>query len=281
MYQYAKNVQAPGTISGTYSTNGYISVLLQASATSTTGSGATASSNAIFQLIGVSSTAASQYPNIAVEFDDGRVLNANPFLVPQGQFTFDNEGNDNPDSDGFSRDLSHPTDASGVTIGRGYDMKDRSPTQIYNDMINAGIDQYKASILAQASGKTGVAADNFIDQFYDYIGTITPDQQYNLFNNTYPAYVQQAEDNYYEYTVNSDGEPLPGRVDWDQLDESIRDILTDLVYNGYAGVTAMPAADENDISDFIYYLENNTELNQPGGVQNRNNERIQYLENNS
>jgi hypothetical protein len=50
----------------------------------------------------------------------------NHFIVERGQITFDLEGLESPGSRYHSRKAHHPTPISGVTIGRGYDLKEIS-----------------------------------------------------------------------------------------------------------------------------------------------------------
>src|SRR5690606_34158303 len=54
--------------------------------------------------------------------------------MSQGQVTFDAEGNDIPGNAYFSRVLHWPGGASGVTIGRGYDMKERTQAAVLQDL---------------------------------------------------------------------------------------------------------------------------------------------------
>ena len=59
--------------------------------------------------------------------------------VAKGQLTFDAEGREDPDSPWFSRKLHVPSESSGVTIGRGYDMKHRSAAQVERELSEAGV----------------------------------------------------------------------------------------------------------------------------------------------
>jgi hypothetical protein len=82
--------------------------------------------------------------------------------VQQGVFTFEAEGDDDPKSPQFSRKLHVFSNSSGVTIGRGYDMKDRSPSQIKKDLVAVGMKQYIADKFANAVNLTGSAAKKWI-----------------------------------------------------------------------------------------------------------------------
>ena len=66
-----------------------------------------------------------------------------PLQVGEGQVTFDAEGNDDPKSIYYSRVVHWPgNDLSGVTLGRGYDMGDRSCAEVQADLAGLGrVDQ--------------------------------------------------------------------------------------------------------------------------------------------
>ena len=85
---------------------------------------------------------------------------ADPYKVTRGQVTFDAEGEETATR--TSRDLEVPSDSSGVTIGRGYDMKERDADEIFRDMINAGVSEAVANKLKKASGLSGDTARAFI-----------------------------------------------------------------------------------------------------------------------
>jgi hypothetical protein len=70
--------------------------------------------------------------------------------VSEGQTTFDAEGSDNPKSLYYSRRASVPTESSGLTIGRGYDMKERDRDEIVEDLTSAGLDPEAAAKYADA-----------------------------------------------------------------------------------------------------------------------------------
>ena len=80
--------------------------------------------------------------------------------VAKGQFTFDEEGKEGGRL--HSRKLHVPTKESGLTIGRGYDMKERSKKGIETDLRKAGMDKGKAKLHSSAAGLSGKAAKKFI-----------------------------------------------------------------------------------------------------------------------
>lgn len=64
---------------------------------------------------------------------------------------------------GVSNRLHHPSMGSGVTLGPGYDMKDRSRAQVANDLKAVfGVDPAAADRVAEGAGKSGQAARDFV-----------------------------------------------------------------------------------------------------------------------
>lgn len=196
-----------------------------------------------------------------------------PPLIKQGRVTFDAEGNDIPTSPFFSRVIHWPGNTlSGVTIGRGYDMGFRTEQEIYNHMTGAGIEHEQASKIAQAYEKQGTNAQHFVINNKESIGEITNEQQINLFNLIYPVYVERAIENYNHWTANE-----PDRVEWPDLNQTIRDILVDFVYQGFTkGANPMKAGMRNNKEELINYIENTQAISQYEPGRNRAN----YLRNN-
>lgn len=65
---------------------------------------------------------------------------------------------------GVSNHLHHPSMGSGVTIGPGYDMKDRTRVQVANDLKAVLVDPAVAELVAQGAGLHGQAARDFARQ---------------------------------------------------------------------------------------------------------------------
>ena len=57
--------------------------------------------------------------------------------------------------------LHWPGGSSGVTLGAGYDMKNRSEQQVINDLQNLGVDRVSASQAAKGAGLKLLQAKNF------------------------------------------------------------------------------------------------------------------------
>ena len=193
--------------------------------------------------------------------------------IKQGQITFNAEGSDIPTSPFFSRVVHWPgNDLSGVTLGRGYDMGFRSESEIYNHMKDAGIEHDQATKIAQAFEKKGAIAQQFVRENKASIGSITTEQEIILFNTIYPDYVGRAVKNYNYWTASE-----PDRFEWSALDQVIRDVLVDFVYQGFTkGPNPMKAGMRNDKIELIRYIESTPAISQYEPGRNR----AYYLRNN-
>ena len=63
---------------------------------------------------------------------------------------------------GVSNRLHHPTAGSGVTIGPGYDMKDRSSAEVQSDLTAIGVPIEAAKTAAAGAGRSGAPATQFV-----------------------------------------------------------------------------------------------------------------------
>jgi hypothetical protein len=150
------------------------------------------------------------------------------FTVPMGQLTFDAEGMEKPGSPYHSRAPHVPGRWSGVTIGRGYDMSQRSKEAIKTDLLQAGVGAGIANKFSACSGYKGNRAEAYLQaQGLDDL-TITPQQQYYLFLDTY----EELAGDVIRICTKSDVVEKYGPSDWDGLDSIIRDIVVDLRYRG-------------------------------------------------
>jgi hypothetical protein len=189
---------------------------------------------------------------------------ATPQPKNSGKITFDAEGNDNETSPHFSRVVHWPgNDESGVTLGRGYDMGNRSSAAVEADLVAAGVGSAKAKEFAKGAGKKGQKAKTFVKDNKATLGQITREQQQKLFDIIYPKYVERAKLNYEKWTVDEAGAGLDGKVKWENLDAPIRDILVDFVYQGFTkGPNPMVAGMRNDYDELIKYIENTPAIKQ-------------------
>ncbi|MDX2035112.1 MAG: hypothetical protein SFX72_00575 [Isosphaeraceae bacterium] len=189
-----------------------------------------------------------------------------PLQVPEGQVTFDAEGNDTDGSPYFSRRVHWPGGLSGVTIGRGYDMGSRSEADVKADLVAAGMSDPDATAYSKGAGKTASTnptAKKWVDDNKATLNVMTQAVQKQLFINIYPVYKERAEANYDKWTKDDAGNPLPGKVEFDDLDQAIRDIVVDFVYQGFTkGANPMVKSMKNDYDELIEYIEGSETLKQ-------------------
>ncbi|TQV74217.1 LysM peptidoglycan-binding domain-containing protein [Exilibacterium tricleocarpae] len=173
---------------------------------------------------------------------------ADYFRVAAGQLTFDAEGLETPGRF-FSRRPHVPSASSGVTIGRGYDMKERSAEEIVEDLTVAGVAPGQAQKFAQCRGLQGARAEQCLRENNYTRLTITPRQQQRLFDITYAELMGDV--------VRISGKPdvvaKYGETDWQQLHPLLRDVVVDLRYRGdYTGATrerVQPVMVQNNLTE--------------------------------
>jgi hypothetical protein len=171
------------------------------------------------------------------------VSDPNDFVVPRGQITFDVEGNEG--GRWHSRTPVVPSDDSGLTIGRGYDMRFRSRELILKQMTAAGIPKSTAELYAGGAKLFGDSAREYMKK--TKLPEITPAEQKALFLITY--------DEIAEYARKLATAPAVikqyGPVNWDKLDPIVRDLVIDLRYRGdYTDETrkwVQPCVVKNDL----------------------------------
>ncbi|MFY0666388.1 MAG: hypothetical protein JXQ97_17350 [Natronospirillum sp.] len=155
----------------------------------------------------------------------------NWLIVPEGQFTFNVEGDDNPRSDYFSR-VAHATiGASGITIGRGYDLyqqylrHSRNSDKVVEDLTAAGISQELIELLRSAVTLQGDPARAFYRHNRELLQehVITRKQQYDLYNRIYSAYKVIAKRRF-NLVLPTDS--------YDALSEITQTVLIDMNYRG-------------------------------------------------
>ncbi len=105
-------------------------------------------------------------------------------ISPEGlRFIYSHEAREN-----ISNHLHWPKDtASGVTLGPGYDMKQRTPASIVTDMLAIGLDLATAKKIAEGAGKKGADADNFAKTNKELVN-LTREQQMQLLAYIVPSY---------------------------------------------------------------------------------------------
>jgi hypothetical protein len=174
------------------------------------------------------------------------------FQVPFAALTFNAEGQENS-SRFFSRKIHFPGGAaSGVTIGRGYDLGNRTATQIKSDLLESGAASNDALFFASAAGLRGEQAAAFVRANRQHAPEITPQVQYNLFTKVLiPYYIGDIK----RIFDKDDVVEKYGEATWDDLPLTVQSILFDLRYRGdYSGETRrrlQPALVANDTVAFM------------------------------
>jgi hypothetical protein len=146
----------------------------------------------------------------------------------RGLLTFEAEGQENPGGAFHSRVFHVPTDSSGLTIGRGYDMKGKSKAQIVADLKSSGVAEADATKISGAAGLKGKAAKTFITDNKLEKFEISQQTQVKLFEITYAA--EEAEVK--RICAKADTVEAYGKVDWAKTSAAIRDLFVDLKYRG-------------------------------------------------
>lgn len=146
----------------------------------------------------------------------------------RGIVTFESEGVEQPGSQFHSRVLHVPTASSGLTIGRGYDMKEKTRAKIVADLTAAGVAPADAQKISGAAGLSGAAAKNFIAANGLQNFSITQETQVKLFEISYA----EEEAVVKRISEKPDCVAKYGKVDWDKVHPAIRDIVVDLKFRG-------------------------------------------------
>ena len=172
--------------------------------------------------------------------------------ITNGLLTFEAEGMEGGIF--HSRKLHVPSDSSGLTIGRGYDMKEKTSYKIETDLSIAGVENEKTEVLAGAAKLSGPLARQFIIDNDLAEFEISIETQEKLFRISYG-----------EMTVDVlricnklDCVKLYGKVDWNELNDVIKDVIVDLRYRGdytpKSRKLIQKMVAENDIEQFILIL---------------------------
>lgn len=251
-------------------------------------------------MLGVNDT--NPYDNIGeftVEITVSKASSFDPFKVSRGQLTFDIEGQECPDRTSrcyiyHSRKAQAPSSESGVTIGRGYDTKLKSPEQIKKDLMDAGLREQDAEAYAKAGCRIFLAkggcknplqgdkAKEFINENQDKLVEITPEQQKKLFEISY----SEKETLVKHICTKEDAVKKYGAVNWEKLNPKIKDTLVDLAFRGdyttASRTNFQKFVADNDFSAFKEFMGNKywTTEHKPRPVPpDRFNRRVEYLNN--
>jgi len=149
-----------------------------------------------------------------------------------------------------SRILHVPSASSGLTVGRGYDLKERSRVEVTQHLSAAGLSAGRASTIAGAARLSGAVAEQFIidSDLLDF--EISAAVQLQLFEKVY----REMEQDVIRICNKRDVKERYGVTDWNALDSRIKDALVDLRFRGdYTGTTrrqVQPPVVANDLDAF-------------------------------
>ena len=201
--------------------------------------------------------------------------------VPSGQLTFDVEGNDIEDPSHplhkyFSRVAHWPGGASGVTIGRGYDLGQRPHPE--QDLAATKISEPLYSWLLGAKGLKGETAKN-------YLNSATPDirkikisrkQQYDLFNKVYDFMKSEV----IRISGSNSNVVSYGTLNWETTHKKIQDIAVDLIYRGDYTSSSRETVQQHIVNNDLNRLRTTMadQSKWPAVPEDRFNRRAAYLE---
>jgi len=143
-----------------------------------------------------------------------------------GRLTFEAEGREGGPF--HSRRFHVPSSGSGLTIGRGYDMKLRSKSDVRDDLVVAELDREKAVLISQAAGLNGDEAEEFIEENNLEDFEISLEAQLKLFEIEYARKVDDTR----RLATKADVTRAYGETNWDALHQAIKDVLVDLRFRG-------------------------------------------------
>lgn len=172
----------------------------------------------------------------------------------KGQLTFDAEGQEG--GKWHSRTLHVPSRNSGVTLGRGYDMKMKPSHTIMADLAGVGVGVDTAILLSKASGLRGQKAKDFIayNDLSDF--EISISGQLQLFSVVY----NRLEHDVIRICNKQDVVRRYGVTDWDNLHDKIKDMLVDLRFRGdytpFSRRMLQKFVAENDLAKFAAVILN-------------------------
>lgn len=178
----------------------------------------------------------------------------------EGLLTFRAEGNNITGSGYYSRKLHWPgavskcnAYGSGVTLGRGYDMKHRSTGEIIADLTLAGVSLNEAKKLAGGAHKSHCAASDFVRNNKGSTIELTEQQQLRLFEHVYAMYVKDSIRFYNKYKQQ-------GSVSWSELHKVLKEVLIDMRFQGALRHEMISVFGKNQKQDVIRLINGNAFL---------------------
>ena len=174
--------------------------------------------------------------------------------ITKGLLTYEAEGMEGGPY--HSRKLHVPSNSSGLTIGRGYDMKEKTSETIEADLTEAGVENGDAKLQPGAAKLSGDLAKQFIvnNNLQDF--EISMDTQEILFNASYEKMSADVK----RRCNKADCVKIYGKVEWDELNVAIKEVLVDLRYRGdYTPASRkliQKVVADNDLESFTRTLSN-------------------------
>lgn len=147
-------------------------------------------------------------------------------MPKEGALTFRAEGHEGGPY--HSRVPHVPSGTSGLTIGRGYDLKEKSPNKIRFDFSAAGMPEDTAEKLIGAAGMRGPEASRYIRENSLEDLEISREVQLRLFEISYARMKESVR----SICKKADTVEKYGATNWDRLQQPIKDVLIDLRFRG-------------------------------------------------
>jgi len=193
---------------------------------------------------------------------------------PYGLITWEVEGNEGGPY--HSRKLHVPSATSGLTLGRGYDMKNRTAAKINQDLVAAGVPAADAAKIAKAAGLAGDAAKKFIADQQLATFEIAKPAQVALFLITYADEKAVVD----RISAKPDTVAAYGACDWAKTHQAVIDLLVDLKYRGDytpdSRVLVQPLASRNDLAGLARVMKQRTSW--PNVPKDRFERRVAFLD---
>ena len=149
--------------------------------------------------------------------------------------------------EGQSGYIHWPGGKSGVTVGSGYDIGSRRSKDVYQDLIDSGMDSEKATQISKGAGLKGQEAKDFVSQNKSSIGKIEVSVMEVLLRTSFPKYEEEAKNMATSTTADSGHLNARGREirdkkaagtyvlsekEWNDLHPAMVELLTDMKYHG-------------------------------------------------
>lgn len=149
-------------------------------------------------------------------------------LPSQGLITFKEEGHEGGKY--HSRKPHVPSESSGCTIGRGYDMKTKKKDQIYKDLKEADpkLNEDQLKKLAGCAGLSGKKAKEYLTQNDLWNVEISGEAQLSLFRKVYNFEKSEAA----RLCTKKDVTKTYGDCRWGEMNIYLKEFITDLKYQG-------------------------------------------------